>query len=103
MNITEELNLVEQQIHTLNLAQKAYPAEGRKLTLTISDPKKCYEYEVSDAWLDIYLDSIILHQSLVDDWKCKVEMDGETIFDTNITHSCFDKIKRVLDEAEDLQ
>lgn len=99
MNLADELNLVEQQIHTLNLAQKAFPAEGELVTITLCDTKKCYEYEkVTDKWLDIYLDSIILHQSLVDDYICKVEMNNETIFETNITKECFEKLQYVLNE-----
>lgn len=103
MNPAEELNLVEQQIHTLNQAQAAYPAKGELLDFRLIDPKKIYSYEVTDTLLDLYLDSLILHQVTSDDWKCKVFLKDELIIDCNISRECFDKIKRVLDAAEDIQ
>lgn len=102
MTPTEELNLVEQQIHTLNEAQKVYPAKGELIHLTLKDPKKCYEYDVTDTWLDLFLDSIILHQTLSDDWECVVEAHGLLVFECGITKECFDKLKKILNETEDI-
>lgn len=99
----KQLDLVEQQIKTLNAAQKAYPAKGELIHLTLKDPKKCYEYDVTDTWLDIFLDSLILGQSLTDDWMCVVEAHGLLVFETNITKSCFDKLKKILNETDDLK
>lgn len=100
-SLAAQMNLVEQQIATLNAAQNLN-YNGDIITLTLMDPKRCYEYQVSDLALNLFLDSIILHQVTSDDWKCKVELDGELIFDTCISRDCFDKLKIVLDGAQSI-
>ena len=97
MTPAEELQLAEQQIHTLNQAQKLYPVQNETVIVKLSNTKFHYWYESSDQFLDVMLDSIILHQSLTDDYIIEVYLKNELLFSTNITKECFDKIKVILD------
>lgn len=109
MNPIEELNLVEQQIHTLNEAQALYPVKNEKITIQLMDTKLIRTYETSDAFLDVFLDSIIIHQSLLDDYKVRVTVnkpftdtdedeDSILVLDTYITRAGHDAMKKALDE-----
>lgn len=96
-NFAEQLDLVEQQIHTLNESQALYPVKEEKIKVRLSDTKMHYYYDTTDTWLDNMLDSIILHQSLIDDYIIQVSLGDEKLFETYITRECFDKIKKILD------
>ena len=98
MNFAEQLDLVEQQIHTLNEAQALYPVKNEKITIQLMDTKLIRTYETSDAFLDVFLDSIIIHQSLLDDYSVAVYLKGELLFNTYITRAGHDAMKKALDE-----
>ena len=126
MNPLEQLDLVEQQIRTLNQSQKVYPVKNEELKVRLSSTKLHYWYKTNDEWLDLMLDSIILHQSLVDDYIIQVwapsnttaaktlkeehtdedepltqNINGEImLFETYITKECYDKIKKLLDSEK---
>jgi len=108
-NFAEQLDLVEQQIHTLNEAQALYPVKNETITIQLVDTKLIRTFEVSDAWLDIFLDSIIVHQSLEDDYKVRVivnepftdtdeDEDSTLVLDTCITRAGHDALKKALSE-----
>lgn len=98
MNLAEQMNLVEQQIHTLNEAQALYPVQNETITIQLVDTKLIRTFEVSDAWLDIFLDSIIVHQSLDDDYKVSVYLKDEHLFTANLTRAGHDAMKKALSE-----
>lgn len=96
-NLAEELDLVEEQIKKLNESQFIHRVENEKIKVRLSNTKLHYWYETDDNWLDVMLDSIILHQSLSDDYIVQVWSGKEMLFENNITKECFEKIKAVLD------
>lgn len=99
-NFAEQLDLVEQQIHTLNEAQALYPVKNETITIQLVDTKLIRTFEVSDAWLDIFLDSIIVHQSLDDDYKVSVYIKDEHLFTANLTRAGHDAMKKALSEDQ---
>lgn len=96
-NFVEELDLVEQQIRTLNEAQALYPVKNERVQIQLTDTKLVKTYETSDAFLDVFLDSIIIHQSLVDDYGVAVYLHDELLFFTYITRAGHDAMKKALD------
>ena len=99
-NFAEQLDLVEQQIRTLNEAQALYPVKNETITIQLVDTKLIRTFEVSDAWLDIFLDSIIVHQSLEDDYKVSVYANDEYLFTANLTRAGHDAMKKALSEDQ---
>ena len=98
MNFAEQLDLVEQQIHTLNEGQKLYPVKNERIQIQLTDTKLVKTYETSDAFLDVFLDSIIIHQSLLDDYGVAVYANDELLFFTYITRAGHDAMKKALEE-----
>lgn len=99
-NFAEQLDLVEQQIHTFNEAQALYPVKNETIKIQLVDTKLIRTFEVSDAWLDIFLDSIIVHQSLDDDYKVSVYVNNEHLFTANLTRAGHDAMKKALSEDQ---
>lgn len=97
MNLAEQMNLVEQQIRTLNEAQALYPVKNERVQIQLTDTKLVKTYETSDAFLDVFLDSIIIHQSLLDDYGVAVYANDELLFFTYITRAGHDAMKKALD------
>ena len=83
--------------------------ENEKITIQLMDTKLIRTYETSSAFLAVFLDSIIIHQSLLDDYKVRVTVnepftdtdedeDSILVLDTYITRAGHDAIKKALSE-----
>lgn len=95
----EQFDLLDIQLHTLNEAQALYPVKNEQITIKLTDTKITRSFDTTDAFLDVYLDSIIIHQSLDDDYKIAVFIGDELLFESYITKIGHNNIKKAL-EAE---
>jgi len=82
-----------------------------RIQIQLTDTKLVKTYETSSAFLDIFLDSIIIHQSLDDDYKVRVivnepftdtdeDEDSTLVLDTCITRAGHDAMKKALSEDQ---
>lgn len=100
MTIAEQLDLVEQQIHTLNEAQALYPAKNEHIKIYLSNKNSTKEYDSTDTFLDLYLDACILHQSLFSNYKFEVRQNNKKVLTFNITKGGYENIKKALDSQK---
>lgn len=107
--LLDQLNLMTAQLQTLNAGQALYPVKNVPITIQLTDTKLHRIYTSTDAFLDLFLDSIIIHQSLVDDYKVKItvdepftDLDGDEdstlVLDVYITRIGHDTLKKALDQ-----
>lgn len=71
-----------------------------RIQIQLTDTKLVKTYETSSAFLDIFLDSIIVHQSLDDDYKVSVYIGDEHLFTANLTRAGHDAMKKALSEDQ---
>ena len=107
--LLDQLNLMTAQLHTLNESQSIYPLKNTQITIQLTDTKLHRIYTSTDAFLDLFLDSIIIHQALSDDYKVRVTVnepftdtdedeDSTLVLDTCITRIGHDTLKKALDQ-----
>ena len=107
--LLDQLNLMTAQLQTLNAGQKLYPIKNVPITIQLTDTKLHRIYTSTDAFLDLFLDSIIIHQALSDDYKVRVTVnepftdtdedeDSTLVLDTCITRIGHDTLKKALDQ-----
>jgi len=107
--LLDQLELSMSQINTINEAQALYPVKNVPITIQLTDTKLHRIYTSTDAFLDLFLDSIIIHQSLSDDYKVRVTVnepftdtdedeDSTLVLDTCITRMGHDTLKKALDQ-----
>ena len=107
--LLDQLNLMTSQLQTLNSGQKLYPIKNVPITIQLTDTKLHRIYTSTDAFLDLFLDSIIIHQALSDDYKVRVTVnepftdtdedeDSTLVLDTCITRIGHDTLKKALDQ-----
>lgn len=107
--LLDQLNLMTAQLHTLNAGQALYPVKNIPITIQLTDTKLHRIYTSTDAFLDLFLDSIIIHQALSDDYKVRVTVnepftdidedeDSTLVLDTCITRMGHDTLKKALDQ-----
>lgn len=107
--LLDQLNLMTSQLQTLNAGQALYPIKNVQITIQLTDTKLHHIYTSTDQLLDLYLDSIIIHQSLVDDYKVRIAVDEPfedvdededptLVMDVCITKMGHDILKKALDK-----
>lgn len=107
--LLDQLNLMTAQLQTLNAGQKLYPVKNVQITIQLTDTKLHRIYTSTDAFLDLFLDSIIIHQALSDDYKVRITVDtpfddvdededSTLVLDTCITRIGHDTLKKALDQ-----
>lgn len=101
MNLAEQLNLVEEQIKMLNEVEDYPPVE--QVVVTLADNRVAKTYVTSDEVFDVILDTLIVHQSEIDDYWCSAilpqPIEDEKLFNVNLTKQGYDHIKTVLEQT----
>ena len=111
--LLDQLNLMTARLQTLNAGQKLYPIKNVPITIKLTDTKLNRLYSTTDNWLDRFLDTIIRHQSLIDDYKVRITVDDlftdidededpEVVLDVYITRNGHDILKKALDQEPTL-
>ena len=100
MNLAEQLDLVEAQIRQVNETFNQEEPINEPITITLADNRVAKTYITTDEILNVILDTLIVHQSELDDYWCEASLpqpiEDELLFRVNVTKQGFDNIKAVI-------
>lgn len=99
-SILKSFNLMTEQIHTLNCAQRLYPLRNEQIIVSLANAKTWTDYLTTDEFLDENLDSIISSMTDNENYQIEVRLGTESLFKVSITKSCYSALKKVLDSDE---